>query len=184
MRKIISLGLFALMLSMFSSQVFAGKIAVCEDIKNDPAYKGLYGLCNAYWNADDAVAQAKVLANFEKKAGTDSGGPGMPGLITVVCPCWDMAQVEALSDSASAIDDCGTLINQSRGTDFDFLNYVGDVEGVDFHVELAAGAIVTGFSVCTFTLNGNRTGFPINDDEEVECRGILQVVEPYCPWVE
>jgi hypothetical protein len=99
MRKLISLGLFALMLSIFSSQVFAGKIAVCEDIKNDPAYKGLYGLCNAYWNADDAVAQAQIKANFEKKARTADGGPGMPGWETeefdnVTCPCWDFDILE------------------------------------------------------------------------------------------
>ena len=94
MRKLISLGLFALMFSMFSSQVFAGKIAVCEEIKKDPAYKGLYGLCNAYWNADDAVVQAEILANFEKKAGTGPDDPKMPRLDSVVpkvvvCPCTD-----------------------------------------------------------------------------------------------
>jgi len=79
------------MFSMFSSQVFAGKIAVCEEIKGDPAYKGLYGLCNAYWNAKNDNARAKILANFEKKAGTNDGGPGMPGLEPeiVVCPCTD-----------------------------------------------------------------------------------------------
>ena len=112
MRKVISLGLFALMLSIFSSQVFAGKIADCEDIKKDPAYKGLYGLCNAYWNEDDEDARAQILANFVKKAGTSLDEPGMPGWKPVVpdlpdlpdqevtCPCWDfdtLVQVIACS---------------------------------------------------------------------------------------
>ncbi len=77
MRKVISLGLLALTFSLFSGQLLAGKIEACELIKKDPAYKGLYGLCNAYWNANEN-ARAQILANFEEKAGP--GGPGMPGL--------------------------------------------------------------------------------------------------------
>jgi hypothetical protein len=89
MRKIISLGLFALMISMFSSQVFAGKVDVCEDEKAELKSAGLYGLCNAYWNATNENARERILANFEKKAGPN--GPGMPGLES--CPCWDVAEL-------------------------------------------------------------------------------------------
>lgn len=95
MRKIISLGLFALMLSIFSSQVFAGKVYFCEEEKDELKSQGLYGLCNAYWNADNENARAQILANFVKKAGTSLDDPGMPGWEPVVpdqevtCPCWD-----------------------------------------------------------------------------------------------
>lgn len=90
MRKIITSSVLILLFSLFSGSVFAGKIEACENIKHDPAYKGLYGLCNAYWNANEN-AQDKILAKFEKKAGPD--GPGMPGLDDTVpepvaCPCW------------------------------------------------------------------------------------------------
>ena len=95
MRKIITSTVLILSFSLFSGSVFAGKIAACEEIKHDPAYKGLYGLCNAYWNANPKH-QDKFLAKFEKKAGPD--GPGMPGLEEpdvrtepepAVCPCTD-----------------------------------------------------------------------------------------------
>jgi hypothetical protein len=95
MRKIISLGLFALILSIFSSQVFAGKVPFCEVEKDELKSKGLYGLCNAYWNnVDDENASAQILANFVKKAGTTLDDPRMPGwkpdgLVEVTCPCWD-----------------------------------------------------------------------------------------------
>lgn len=96
MRKIITSSVLILLFSLFSGSVFAGKIEACENIKHDPAYKGLYGLCNAYWNANEN-AQDKILAKFEKKAGPD--GPGMPGLVDpepepVVCPCWAEGQID------------------------------------------------------------------------------------------
>jgi len=102
MRKIISLGLFALMLSIFSSQVFAGKVAFCEKEKDELKSKRLYGLCNAYWNEDDEDARAQILAKFVKKAGTSLDEPEMPGWKpdVVACPCWDfdtLVQVIACS---------------------------------------------------------------------------------------
>lgn len=93
MRKIITSSVLILLFSLFSGQVFAGKIEACENIKHDPAYKGLYGLCNAYWNANEK-AQDKILAKFIKKAGP--GGPVMPGLEPVViCPCWANGELDS-----------------------------------------------------------------------------------------
>lgn len=86
MRKIFASFIVFMLLSMFSSAVFAGQIDVCEDIKNDPAYKGLYGLCNAYWNADSDEARESILKAFKKKA--DPLGLTMPGLVSMDCPCW------------------------------------------------------------------------------------------------
>ncbi|RPH93090.1 MAG: hypothetical protein EHM68_16170 [Lysobacterales bacterium] len=95
MRKQITGGLLALSLSFLTSPVFAGTVQVCEDIKNDPDYKGLYGLCNAYWNETDPDARADILAAFEEKAGPD--GPSMPGLVVASCPCWDEAHLARAS---------------------------------------------------------------------------------------
>lgn len=98
MRKLITSSVLFMLFSMLSGTVFAGKVPVCEDIKHDPAYKGLYGLCNAYWNADED-AQLVILEQYRRKAGED--GPDMPGLepddevITeLVCPCWPDAQID------------------------------------------------------------------------------------------
>ena len=80
MRKLLTSIVLFMLFSMFSGAAFAGKIAVCEDIKNDPAYKGLYGLCNAYWNADSEQARASILEAFNKKG--EPLGLTMPGLVS------------------------------------------------------------------------------------------------------
>ena len=67
MRKIFTLFIVFMLFSMFSGAVFAEKFEVCEDIKNNPDYKGLYGLCNAYFNADSA---------FDTKAARKACRPG------------------------------------------------------------------------------------------------------------
>jgi len=125
MRKIVSLGLFALILSIFSSQVFAGKVLYCEKEKDELKSQGLYGLCNAYWNADNENVRNQILANFVKKAGTSLDEPGMPGLEPVVpdlpdqevtCPCWDfdtLVQVVACSGLP-------LVENQTNQNTFDF----------------------------------------------------------------
>jgi len=113
MRKIITSSVLILLFSLFSGQAFAGKVEACELIKHDPAYKGLYGLCNAYWNADEN-AQEKILAKFVKKAGPD--GPGMPGLDDpepepIECPCWteEYMLVAACSHTLTFADTGGPL---------------------------------------------------------------------------
>lgn len=86
MRKIFTFSFLTAVFVLLSGPALAGKVEVCEAIKHDPEYKGLYGLCNAYWNADEEGREA-ILRNFEKKAGPD--GPSMPGLEPeAACPCW------------------------------------------------------------------------------------------------
>ena len=102
MRKIIASFVIVMLFSMISVTAFAGKIDFCEEIKFKPEYKGLYGLCNAYWNEDDEENRALILENFRKKAGPL--GPDMPGLFTdipvpgeptpVVCPCWPDGEID------------------------------------------------------------------------------------------
>jgi len=98
MHRIIVMGIFTLAASLFSTSLIAGKIEVCEEIKHDPEYKGLYGLCNAYWNADEEDRE-DILRNFERKAGPD--GPGMPGVEDngfFDCPCWDDVSYQNVCD--------------------------------------------------------------------------------------
>ena len=98
MHRIIVMGIFALAASLLSASLAAGQIEVCEEIKHDPDYKGLYGLCNAYWNADEEDRE-DILRNFERKAGPD--GPGMPGLEDngfFDCPCWDDVSYQNVCD--------------------------------------------------------------------------------------
>lgn len=120
MRNVFLLGLLALTLSVVSTTANAAKIEVCEQIKNDPAYKGLYGLCNAYWNETDEQVRADILAAFQAKAGPD--GPSMPGLDEAFCPCWDQAYLDATIEAGLVGTFC---IVDVYGTEFDLAAYQG-----------------------------------------------------------
>jgi len=127
MNKLVSLGLLALSLSLLSGSLIAGQVQVCEEIKSDPGYKGLYGLCNAYWNETDPDARADILAAFNRKAGEN--GPTMPGLsepppppppaALPSCPCWDFdALVQEIACSGLPLMD--QLVDDQAQTGYDF----------------------------------------------------------------
>jgi hypothetical protein len=94
MRKLVSLGLFALMISIYSSQVLASNATACDDAKDEltKAGKGLYGLCIAWDNAK-GKNKGKIAAKFEDRADqpiTDFvGGPSTRNPAPdFFCPCW------------------------------------------------------------------------------------------------
>jgi hypothetical protein len=170
MRKIITSAVLILLFSMFSGTAFAGKVQVCEDIKNNPAYKGLYGLCNAYWNADD-TEKPEILDNWDKKAGP--GGPSMPGLLPATCPCWP--------DGIASVCDLGVQMPNLAGGTVRFVNndtLVSTVFGTN-------GASCANFKqdywssvmwdVVFFSLDG--------PDESSACVEELQIMaaDGYCP---
>lgn len=101
MRKFLASFVLFMLFSMFSGAVFAEKFDVCEDIKHDPAYKGLYGLCNAYWNADSDEARDSILKAFKKKA--DPLGLTMPGLDSFACPCWSNLTKDEICEMGDAL---------------------------------------------------------------------------------
>ena len=101
MRKLLASFVLFMLFSMGSGSAFAGQVDVCEDIKHDPAYKGLYGLCNAYWNADSEQARESILKAFKKKA--DPLGLTMPGLDSFACPCWSNLTKEDICEMGDAL---------------------------------------------------------------------------------
>ncbi len=106
MRKLISSGVLAVLLSMLANTVFAGNVEECEALK-DGASPGLYGLCIAYHNAGSARAQERILNNYNKKAGP--GDPPMPGTGGVPCPCFTSDDlINAGVPFACAISTSGT----------------------------------------------------------------------------
>lgn len=178
MRKIISLGLFALMLSVFSSQVFAGKVGFCEDEKDELKSKGLYGLCNAYWSADNENARTQILMNFVKKAGTSMDDPGMPGweseqksVQDFYCPCWDGIEFADVCELGAPFS--------SR-----FDDDSGEVTFVDFTVLLAEGfgsdeascGHVIQHLVDGYLLEDYNDEKPFVGDEAFDCRAELEII--------
>ena len=95
MRKIFSLGLFALMLSIFSSQVFAGNALDCESLKQIKS-KSLYGLCVAWHNADE-TAKLGIADKFFDRAGFT-----VPGSDTFDCYCWGHLSYDEVCDIANS----------------------------------------------------------------------------------
>lgn len=70
------------------------------------ATPGLFGLCNAYCEAQDLdefdkePPSTKILANYNKKK--QAGDPDMPCL-QVPCPCWSEAELASISADGQAI---------------------------------------------------------------------------------
>ena len=69
MRKIVSLGLFALILSIFSSQVFAGKVLDCEEDKDELKIKGSTVFVMLTGMPTTKMSGARFWRTFVKKAG-------------------------------------------------------------------------------------------------------------------
>lgn len=79
---------------------------VCDVLKADGITKGLYGLCNAYCEAQDLDTfdkeppNSKILANYnKKKTATD---PEMP-CIQHPCPCWSLEEIAGIHSDGMAV---------------------------------------------------------------------------------
>jgi len=177
MRKQITGGLLALSLSFLTSSVFAGTVQVCEDIKNDPDYKGLYGLCNAYWNETDEALRTDILEAFKVKAGP--GGPSMPGLEEASCPCWDQAYLASTITGGLEGIFC-EIDNTGQGSDFVF--YMSNPATLLLEAGFLAGDPFAGSTGCI--LGGasypmpdgvvNSWPVPTDAEEDAECSRLLR----------
>jgi len=103
MRKLCSLGVLALLLSVLSSPVVAA-VEHCDELKGENQTKGLYGMCVAYWSANEKHRQ-RFLDKYDAIIEMH-GGPPMPGLPQgFQCPCWqghDTVSVKAGAVSSSS----------------------------------------------------------------------------------
>jgi hypothetical protein len=101
MRKIISLGLLALMLSIFSSQVFAGNGDECKNLKDKTHVDyapTLHGLCVAWYKADEN-AKDRIADNYRRRSGGDDVYGSASGM---TCPCWAGVVLEDVDMYTSA----------------------------------------------------------------------------------
>ena len=102
---------------------------VCDVLQG--ATPGLYGLCNAYCEAQDLdlvgdkePPNNKILANYRKKM--RAGDPDMPCL-QVACPCWSSSELAAVTSgsSLSCVQDATSVLirntspNQFASMDLD-----------------------------------------------------------------
>ena len=164
MRKLFSLGLLAILLSVPASPVFAGNVEECEVLKRG-ATKGLYKLCLAYHNTANSDAKERFLNKYNDKAGPDD--PPMPGTEAgVPCPCWTMDQmVNAIS--VAPAHSCQV------GSDQEFAIYTDEPEAeVTFLVDSFGpfGCFYIGPYTALFLPS------PLDEEDEQACRDEIQAL--------
>ncbi|MBT8048907.1 MAG: hypothetical protein HKN57_00080 [Xanthomonadales bacterium] len=129
MRKVISLGLMALIFSLFSTHASAGNVEECEKLASGEFTKGLYGLCIAYHNAGNENARNRIRDNYDKKA-----GPGDPPLVVdAECPCWDAGH---LADASLNGTPSACLLT-SEGDVYDLAFYTSSPAFYQFYADTA-----------------------------------------------
>jgi len=131
MRKVVSLGLCALIFLTFTGIVVAGSVDDCDILKKKnvvpPAeyVPGLYGLCVAWYNASengDENAILRIEARYAAKSGGDSI-PGSGGSNPDVdppfeCLCWAELTESTLCDLGTPV--VNTLVSVGEpGSEFE-----------------------------------------------------------------
>lgn len=140
---------------------------VCADLKADGVTKGLYGLCVAYCEAEASSERILEVYNRRMVQGQDPEMPSCRPSGEIVCPCWDQAFLDGVSETAGI-----TPFLCLRSEDSDLSLYqnpeISEASGFD-----------SGFltSYCTFIGgDGSIVNFPdISVDQEVVCRALLRV---------
>lgn len=161
------MGLFALMISIFSSQLLAAKTAECDGVTKK---NGLYGLCVAWHSADDK-AKDKIAAKFFDRArypvpGSEDPEPEPDPEPTpdFFCPCWtdvSMADVCSLGNPSSAL--LMGFIN--------VVTWVDDLNGVDeFFSADEFGCIYDGQFAAQQVLDN------LTDDEKLDCLAEIESI--------
>ena len=175
MRKIISLGLLALSLSLTATALFAGYPA-CDDMKEALKEAKIYGWCNAWHDADTQEEKDRIEARIlERIVGIDIKLPWLDDEGGFTCPCWTAQEVRA-----EAVG-CGFVISGTAVSPYDDFDYIIYWPA---NVQFAAG-LYDGQQIC-FTQEAQGPFDPdedLTDEEETACRVILQEIaaaKPSC----
>jgi predicted nucleic-acid-binding Zn-ribbon protein len=168
MQKTAILGVFALFLTIFSNSLLADVEACKAELKYSDDYHSLFGLCNAYWRADDREARERILDNYNRKA-IELGGPPMPGLSE--CPCWG-------SDE---------LLDAACNYTLDDFNIEGTAYRAFFDINSIQFAAFGDFCGYLDIYSGTSRVLSTGPDEDLTCRaGIVALVEgdflEECPY--
>lgn len=125
-RILLSLILLLITVGVASAQTPDGIPPANEDVC-DPLFgatPGLFGLCNAYCEAQDCDFEAahsaqcrapnpRILINYQRKQ--QPGDPDMPCIQTVTaCPCWTPDEIGAIDNGTDPTSTCttsGTLVS-------------------------------------------------------------------------
>ena len=168
MSKLISLGVFALMLSIFSGQVFAGDAALCEPLKQDQN-KSLYGLCVAWHHADENARDKIADKYFDRSGGFPVPGSEEPEPEQdFYCPCWD---------EVSFADICalGTPVQSFIASSFGLVTFE-DLQFELFGTDSLSCAHVVQEASGTILFEDFNGGNPLTVDEGLDCRSEIEAI--------
>ena len=169
---------FILLFTLFAGSVLAGDKSDCDHFKKDPTYKGAYGLCVAYQNADESD-QSDIFDNWLKKFGQDAPVlPNSPNDVTasnpipVTCPCWDADSVASWTEGLYAFS-----CENPEFSEYGEVVYSSTLVFGDNSLVLIAGdtwITPVGSSECAiFTQLGLEAMIPVTEAEADECNAVI-----------
>lgn len=184
MRKLITSFVLILLFSLFSGAVFAGDKGVCDENKKALQKAGVYGLCVAYQNADDADKPA-IAAKFRERFGDD-----VPGFIPVsfpdpdpkpgqdfYCPCFARVSFADICSYGVPSAEFATIGGAIQGG-FVFFS-LANGESVLFdtiEANCSYGHFDVDFLPIDEEYRSAEQGTPLMDDEPFACRADLEAI--------
>jgi hypothetical protein len=198
MRKLLTSSIFILMFSLFSGAVLAGDKGVCDENeyggKKALQKAGVYGLCVAYQNADDADKPA-IADKFFQRFGFVVPGfsdvvPGLPPEQDFFCPCLEGADLELACSLGAPITDSFVSYNTEGNILGGLLYY--DLENGGFAVFDTSGdfcAFGVSFDGESFDIgpsfHSEEDGNPLLEDdlhsEQSDCRAEIEAIYALTP---
>lgn len=178
MRKGITTSVFFLLFTMVAGSVFAGAPSDCDIYKKNKDYKGAYGLCVAYQNADESD-QSDIFDNWLKKFGPDAPVlPNSPNDVAasnptpVTCPCWDADSVASWTEGLYAFS-----CENPDYSDYGEAVYSSTLVFGDNSLVLIAGdtwVSPAGSSECVILTHiGLEAMIPVSEAEADECNAVI-----------
>lgn len=181
MRKSISLTALVWLLSVWVMPVFADQFGQCDVLVDDGVTKGLYGLCIAYWNAEDGKGRDRILENYLRRATGPNDPPQMPGTGTpqdlVQCPCWTETSLAEMTEGFTGMG----CIDDENMVSYDMAIYMNAPSVVAFFAGYVDLFETPGWDGAICAIQSTSDGMVLlhaDEDQDEVCRaGIHALVD-------
>lgn len=175
MRKLVTSGLLALSLCIFSGSVLAGNADDCEPLKQS-GLKSLYGLCVAWHNADED-AQGALAQKFYDRAGFEVPGSEVTKVDEPLpeqdfyCPCWENVSIPDVCALGAPVS-MSLAADSGRAMFLDRINFQLEGFGSDM-----------GETACAHTIQGltgnyilNQVENNLSEEEAIDCQSEVEAI--------
>lgn len=178
MRKFITSFVLILVFSLLSGSVFAGDKGVCDENeyggKKALQKAGVYGLCVAYQNADDADKPG-IAEKFKARFGDDV--PGLDPVLDFSCPCFDRVSFADVCTYGAPIYMPTVIDGVLQGGLVFFSLENGESVFFDtFDANCSYAHVDAEFNAIDEEYRSVEQGNPLVDDEPFACRADLEAI--------